>query len=408
MSGFFDKNALDTSDFHKGKRVGCYLCSLKAKGNIRDEVVGKFKKGIINILEFTEGSIRSFFDTPAGMLLTNIYQDAGIDIIEDCLNLVAIRCVKSPKDIEESHVLNCRAGLLTALKINQPKLIISFGTVSLKSLMGGRLDPVGELEKWRGHIIPDQLHKCWLSFVYSPSYASPKRKNSFMGDNDKQEAILQVWKTDIQKALSHVGKPWQRDKTPQIEIIEDLRPLNKIKSDIISIDYETTGIKPHAKGHRIVCVSVADTVDHCYAFMLPDNKQGREPFLNLLKNESVNKMAHNMKFEEAWSICRLRQPVMGWYWDSMLAAHILDNRPGITGLKFQTYINFGIQDYSTEVSPYLKSGEKHANSLNSIQKLLTTFGGREKLLTYCGMDTIYQYRLAVKQMELMGYDDLPF
>ena len=61
---------------------------------------------------------------------------------------------------------------------------------------------------------------------------------------------------------------------------------------------------------------------------------------------------------------RLRQPVRGWYWDSMIAAHILNNQAGVSGLKFQTYVHFGVIDYSSEISPYLKSDDKSANGIN--------------------------------------------
>jgi len=176
----------------------------------------------------------------------------------------------------------------------------------------------------------------------------------------------------------------------------------------VAIDYETTGLKPHAPGHRVVCASVADTPNHCYAFMMPAKKRERQPFIDILANPGVEKMAHNMKFEEAWSVTRLRQPVENWAWDSMVAAHILDNRPGITGLKFQTYVNFGVVDYDSEINPYLKAISKGGNEMNRIFELVERFGGKEQLLRYCGMDTIYQYRLALKQMDIMDYDGLPF
>jgi len=84
----------------------------------------------------------------------------------------------------------------------------------------------------------------------------------------------------------------------------------------------------------------------------------------------------------------------------MQAAHIIDNRQGICGLKFQTYICFGVGDYSSEISPYLKGvDKKDANSLNTVLELCESKEGKKKLLTYCGFDTIYQYRLAILQKD---------
>jgi hypothetical protein len=92
----------------------------------------------------------------------------------------------------------------------------------------------------------------------------------------------------------------------------------------------------------------------------------------------------------------------------MLAAHMLDNRSGITGLKFQTYANFGIADYSSSVTPYLRKKEEGGNGMNSIFELLEIEGGKEKLLKYCALDSHYQYRLSMMQMKKLDYNYLPF
>ena len=115
-----------------------------------------------------------------------------------------------------------------------------------------------------------------------------------------------------------------------------------------------------------------------------------------------------MKFEESWSRNRLKVSVDRWVWDSMLAAHLLDNRPGVTGLKFQTYVNFGVVDYSSEIDPFLTStDQKGANATNRILELISSSGGREKLLKYCGLDSVYEYRLAMIQRKLIE-NQLPF
>ena len=98
----------------------------------------------------------------------------------------------------------------------------------------------------------------------------------------------------------------------------------------------------------------------------------------------------------------LGYPVKNWAWDSMQAAHILNNREGITSLKFQVYVNFGIEDYGSEVHPYLESGDKNANAFNRIEELISTDAGKQKLLLYGGLDSLYEYWLAIKQMGVMG------
>jgi len=98
---------------------------------------------------------------------------------------------------------------------------------------------------------------------------------------------------------------------------------------------------------------------------------------------------------------RLKQGVVNWKWDSMIAAHIIDNRGNISGLKFQTYVQFGVIDYDSEINPFLKSGSKDgANGINKIEEFIERPGGVEKVLEYCGWDTIWQYRLAMRQWEV--------
>jgi hypothetical protein len=97
--------------------------------------------------------------------------------------------------------------------------------------------------------------------------------------------------------------------------------------------------------------------------------------------------------------------VKGWYWDTMLFAHVFDNRQGITSIKFLTYVLFGIVDYDSEVAPYLKAkDEKDGNALNRITELLKIPGGREMLLKYNGWDSVCEFRACEWQMQQV----LPF
>lgn len=117
-------------------------------------------------------------------------------------------------------------------------------------------------------------------------------------------------------------------------------------------------------------------------------------------------LVHNCSFEEKWSNVILGQPVKGWVYDTMLGAHILDNRTGVTGLKFQVYTNFGIIDYASEVEDYIYTGGS-GNEFNKIDELISTEEGKKKLLKFVGWDSIMELRLALKQTPQMDYDYLP-
>lgn len=216
-----------------------------------------------------------------------------------------------------------------------------------------------------------------------------------------------MWNQEIRAISELVNKRLPRYRNPKIHLIgNNLQVLNDIKTDIISLDYETTGLKPHGKGHEIVCGSISPNENEAFVFTIPDNEEDCKPLFNLLSNPLITKTAHNIKFEHTWTKVILGFDIDNWGWDTMLASHLLDNRPGIAGLKFQTYINFGVVDYSSEVDSFLVA--KDSNSFNKTKELMSTIEGKEKLMHYCGLDTIYQYRLMKLQTERIDYDYLPF
>lgn len=406
--GFFTSKQTQSVTRPDRRSHSCAYCGLSKNCKTpRMKPFGNFKKGILNIGE-APGEMEDQRGKPwqgkTGRALQLKYEQLGIDLFEDCLNINA--CLCRPVDKEgnnrtptNAEIDNCRRIVLQTIEEHQPKLIVLFGNGALYSLIGHRWKKdLGGITKWRGWTIPDQDFKCWICPTFHPSYV--ERSTGSVEDR--------IWEDDLRQALSKLNEPFPRYHKPKIEIIEDLSVLSNTKSDIVAIDYETTGLKPQANGHRVVCVAVADSPDHSYAFMLPPSKNGRKPFTDLLGNIMINKVAQNMKYEDMWSSVRLRQPVQGWLWDTMLTTHLLDNRTGITGLKFQTYVQFGVVDYDSEVAPYLQSIDKDGNALNRIEQLVKIPGGKEKLMHYCGLDTIHTYRLAMQQMELIGYDTLPF
>ncbi len=346
------------------------------------------------------------WQSKVGRYLKKTLKKFDVDLWEDCVSVYAVCCRPLDKNgktktVGSKEVGSCRKTILKWVQEYQPKVVIMLGNAALESLVAHRWpsDKLGGIHKWRGWQIPDQDFKAWLCPMFHPQ---------FVIYEDKHDVEV-IWERDLKRALDTVDTPFLKWKEPDVRYIEDLSVLREITSTQVAIDYETTGIKPHAKGQRIVCASVAVDENTAYAFLLPPTRKARKPFLDLLANDSIGKMAHNMKFEENWSAVKLRQPVKGWDWCSMIAAHILDNRQGITGLKFQTYVNFGVIDYASEVTPYLDSkNEKNGNALNDVQRLLESKKKTRMLLKYCAMDTITQYRLAQKQIKQMNYSFLPF
>ena len=415
MKGFFSNTETQSVALHttKGHKLSCYACGLY-KGEIKHpkmQPTGAFNKQIMCVGEYTNAQDDARGKPFQGKesLLNDVFKECGIDLENDCISVNAVMCHAYDKKTGKARVPNeheiacCRINVLKAIEQYKPKMIFLFGKIALNSVMETLWsDSINSLDNWRGFVIPDQKLKCWIAPVYSASYV-----RIIM---EKNSVVRKVWKDDIRNALDKLKEPFPVYKEPKITVVKDLSILSDISNHTtVAFDYETTGLKPHAEGHQIVCCSVAVNGDEVYVFEMPKTKLKRQPFTDLLKNPYIKKMAHNIKFEDAWTIVRLKTRIRNWYWCSMQAAHILDNRTGVTGLKFQTYVNFGVAGYNDTVKSWLQSeDQKNANSLNRMVEYIASPTGKKETLRYCALDSIFEYRLAMHQMKEIENRALPF
>jgi len=404
MSGFFSKAELSSVTRPQGKAMTCITCGLFQNcKSPRMAASGGFEKRILIIGKApgqTEDEQCEHWSGKAGRRLRMELRELGVDIHRDCLSTYAINCHTEDDKKHEQAMACCRSRILKIIQERKPHLILVLGNLAMKSVLGHRWKKdLGSIFKWRGWTIPDRDMKAWLCPVFSPE---------FVDEKSTPEADT-IWGQDLHRAIGLLDKPLPgfHNDADDVEII-DLADWGKSTlyptPELAAFDYETTGLKPHGNGHQIVCASICYNVNHSQVFLMPPTKAERRPFTDFLANAEIRKMAHNMKFEQAWSFVRLRQNVEGWEWDSMLAAHILDNRSYTTGLKFQAYVQFGVVDYDEEVSPYLRGTEKNANGHNRVLEMIQNPALRRKLLVYCGLDSLYEFRLGLLQRRLMGYE----
>jgi uracil-DNA glycosylase family 4 len=389
------------------QNLSCITCKLR-DGDVlspKMEAYGEGKKGILIIGE-APGQVEDRKGLPwqggTGRLLQRTLAKLGIDLFEDCVCVNAVNCRPPNNRTPKAKEIDCCREVIVrhVYRQFQPHIIVPLGTVALQSFLSPRWPTnLGGISQWHGFIIPDRDYNAWVVPTFHPSYIARM---------DSREANT-VWEKDLAPLSGLVDVEVPKYIEPKIHYLQDLSVLEKLQeAPEIAFDYETTGLKAQRKGHRIVCVSVAINMKEVYVFMLPETKVGRKPFIDLLTNPSIGKMAHNMKFEHSWTYHRLGVEIKNWQWDSMIAAHMLDNRSGVTGLKFQTYANFGVVDYSSEITPYLRKREEGGNGMNGIYELLEEEGGKEKLLKYCALDSHYQYMLSRIQMAQLDYKYLPF
>lgn len=385
------------------KSLSCISCGLR-DGEVltpKMEPYGEFLRKILIIGE-APGKVEDRKGKPwqgrTGRLLQRTLAKLGIRLFEDCLSLNAVNCRPPNNRAPSPFEIDCCREVLVKDTINKhkPKVIILLGSSAVRSFLGDRWPKdLGGIMKWRGWAIPDQDFGAWVVPTFHPSYVSRI---------DSREANT-IWEQDFLLADRVAGRLFPKMEEPPINFIKDLDILYDLENvEKVAIDYETTGLKPKIRGQRIICAGITAGTDKVYAFLMPKTKAEREPFVHLMTSEKVGKMAHNLKFEHNWTLNRYGVETKNWIWDSMLAAHQLDNRTGVTGLKFQTYANFGVIIKDDDVGKYIYESE---NGFNRVYELLEEPGGQEKLLRHVALDSYYEYLLAQRQRIEMDVE-LPF
>lgn len=399
---------MPTGFFSQGELVpkrpiskGCSSCGLSKKClNPKMSFSGQGEKKVLIVGE-SPGKLddyrNSYFQGESGAYLRNVLDCIGVDLEKDCWCYNAVQCY-SEKTPTVRHISACRTRVWKTVEELGPKVIILLGRIPLYSFIGHRWKKdVGTVEKWRGFFIPDRDLHTWLCPVFHPSYLLKQKEldvSHLFYKQDLQRAFEQV---DVPLPTFPLEKDCVEITLSEKKAIRWMDHLLGKSPEYVAFDYETTGLKPHKKGHRIVCVSFADSVDHAFAFPITE---GVIPHVQtFLKRKIIGKIASNLKFEECWSRVHMVTSVRNWVWDTMQCAHVLDNRPGITSIKFQALVRYGLFDYDSHIEGFLRSeNEKDGNAFNRIDKV-----DMRELLMYCGIDSLLEYRVAHDQMQEIGY-----
>ena len=370
-------------------RGGCgSLCKLsRTCKHPRLAPTGEGKKGILVIAEAPgekedEEKLQLF--GPAGQLLRTILKEFGIDLDRDCRKTNAVRC-RPPDNRKPTipEILACQSHVWDEIRQFKPRMIFLLGQSAIESILLERLQKIGPIGKWRGMIIPDQKTKCWVCPMFHPNYLL-RIRDALHGKQTAPEEY--IFEDDIRRALTYLDKPMPITPTPQF--VTDL-PIKK--DDIVTIDYETTGLRPYRRGHKIVTASVSDGV---YTSAKPMDFAYAKTWKKFLASEDVFKVAHNIKFEHKWAHHCLGTETKGWIWDTMVAAHVLDNRREITSLECQAYMLLGIEEWKKETSEIF---DQETDGFNQYAKT----GATEELLRRNALDSFYTHLLFQRQQEII-------
>ena len=319
----------------------------------------------------------------AGKRLERELKPHGIILNRDCWKTNALRC-RPPgnKTPNSKQIRYCRPALFSEIKRLKPEHILLFGGTAAEAVLG-HIWKGGSysLERWTDWVIPLQEFNCWVSVLYHPSYLLRK----------SDELLNVIFRRVLKKALQKRGRPWNPvpDYENEIDVIykpsQVVKALQNIKTTF-AFDYEANCLKPEYPGARIYSCSVSDG-KHTYAY--PWIGEAIEA-TSIILRKPIPKIASNIKFEERWTRFFLGHGVRGWNWDTMLAAHTLNNATGVSGLKFQSFVKLGLSPYNLHIEPYLRNVK--GQYLNRIHEIPL-----QNLLIYNGMDSKLEHIISVIQ-----------
>jgi len=398
--GFFSRAALPMAKEPPSLIAKCGTCGLyKGCQSPKMPVSGKGRRRILIVGEApgeNEDAQGKQFVGDSGQRLRSALRKFGIDPNEDCWFTNALSC-RPPRNRTptEKEINYCRPLVVKAINELKPNVIIPLGGSAVRSVIAHAWrDDIDAITRWVGWGIPSQKLNAWICPSYHPSYLL--RMNDPVLDRD--------FETHIAAAVKITKPPWRAlhavpDYKNDVDIEMDDKRIAKWLRVIkrkgleFSWDIETDRLKPDDKDATIICCSVCAYHHDCRAFpwhgkVIPAMKQ-------LLQSDNP-KYGYNCKFESRWAKRLLGVDVKNWVWDGMIAAHVLDNRASITSLKFQSFVLLGQGDYDSHIKPYLEG--TGGNGRNRIREL-----DLSALMLYCGMDSLMEYKIAIKQMEMMKH-----
>lgn len=410
MKGFFSSSQIQATSVRETTLPQCGKCGLLNKCNSpKMEVMGEGRKEILVISEAPgsdEDNKGVSLVGNSGQELTKHFQQVGINIRKDCWFTNSIIC-KPPSNRPPSpkELMYCRPNLRNTIKKLNPRIIITLGGSAIKQLISGywKEGNIGGAERWAGWKIPHQKTNTWICPTWHPSFLLKSSRGEFSRTGNP--VLNNQFSKHLLEAVSLQGRPWKKvpDYKSQVEVIlEPVRAAKIIRKmikngGVAAFDYEGTSLKPEWEGSEIVSCSIAwgkSSIKRCIAY--PWQGEAIRATQEFLKSP-IHKIASNLKFEDRWTRAEFGHGAKNWFWDTMLASHVIDNRKGINGLKFQAFVRLGCPDYDAHIKPYLKS--KKLSKLNRIREIRI-----QDLLVYNGLDSLLEWEVAFQQTAELGVD----
>lgn len=409
LRGFFAGNETASSKFPLFLSPQCKACKLdQGCSTPRMPVDGEGRKKILVIAE-APGRTEDESGIPLcgrmGGLFERALAEFDVDMRRDCWLTNAIICRppgnSTPTDKQVAwcrpHITSVssdkngnKIGLIHQL---QPEMILLLGAAAVKSVIGWlwKEDTRG-VNRWIGWKIPCQELNSWVTIAWHPSY---------VGREEKNRAVELIWKKHLREAASLKGRPWKKapDYKSQVIVERVPRQAAQLIKEITKMgkpaafDYECNMLKPDGDRAKIWSCSISNGAITVAYPWLGEAVDATQKFLQ----SPIHKIASNFKYEERWTVKEFGHGVNRWSFDTMLVAHLLDNRPNISSIKFQAFVLLGQPSWEDKVKPYFESsGPNVPNRIKDVD--LRT------LLEYNGMDSLMELEVAKIQADQLGVD----
>ncbi len=335
----------------------------------------------------------------AGDLLRGVLKRIGVNPDRDCTITNALICRPPNNKVADRRWVDyCRPNLLRTIEERAPVTIIPLGMTAVQSLMYHAYgnDIGSSLRRWIGWNIPSQKLNAWICPTWHPSYLDRNK------DMPNGPALMLLFEQHLRRAFKNKGRPWKQvpDYRGSVELEYNVPVIIALLEDFsniatpVAFDYETNRLKPEGEGAEIICVSVSNG-KRTVAF--PLYGEVVEALKKFLKS-STPKIAQNLKFEDRWSRRVLGVRVRNWAWDTMVNAHCLNNAESTKALDFQAFVRLGLPKYDYGVAKYLTTPKRSGGYVNNkIHKCDVA-----TLLTYCGIDSLVEWKIAMIQYRLLN------
>ncbi len=389
--GFFKK--------HKVLKPNCIKCSLRTVKTHRMGFVGEGGKGILII-----GDAPTTIDDSKGFLRVHrlVHKellDRDIDPVKDCWYTTAVQCTtyddnsKKHKAPTDSQISCCRNALHAMIKELKPAKILLLGDSALKMFYSDRNGKCTSTYKMAGLKLWDSTFNAWAFPLWEAEFIQKKKYDKL---------LYSEFNRCFSKAIEHSSEPLKKRWNPvhKLTSFKDAKLALKtclMHDTCIAIDYETTGLNMYLRGHKTVSFAWANDkgawavpVQHpCWT--KPQQKRIFALIQKILRKRSIRKIVQGINFEYPWTKAQMKTKPRNFFWDTQLATHVLDGRTGITGLKFQCFLRWGIEEYDALSRNFIKSTE--GSPFNAMLKMPL-----EALLEYNAKDALYTYELYHEQL----------